>query len=87
MGRVKTKKSVATLTGFKCHQCNVENVTYDKSIPKICLMCGSDRLQRVWQDIVHDDVVVETVPSQDWEPKNPEIDKIPLPPGGDFSHN
>ena len=62
--KIKTKKSVTTVTGYACQDCSIENVVYGdgQPVPTTCLGCDSQKPQkRVWQDVVETQVTTKTV--------------------------
>lgn len=58
---VKRKISITTASGYRCHRCHVNTVTYDKSVPEKCLNCGTPDPKLSWQDVIQNDTTVTTV--------------------------
>lgn len=59
--QVRRKMSVATVTGFKCAVCQTETVTYDGSVPPVCLDCGTPDPKQAWKNVVKDTTEVSVV--------------------------
>lgn len=58
---VRRKMSVATVSGFNCKTCGTDTVTYDGSVPPVCLDCGTANPVMAWKNIVKDTTEVEVL--------------------------
>lgn len=59
--KLKRKKLIVTENGYTCSACEYETVTFENTVPKVCANCGEAALQLKWRNIIHHEIVIETV--------------------------
>ena len=59
--KIKRKKIVVTENGYNCATCEYETVTYESTVPKVCASCGEPTPKLKWRNIIHHDLVIETI--------------------------
>lgn len=57
------KQSDTIESGFKCHHCHLQTITYDiNTVPKKCWNCGHHELGLIWRNRIVCHTVVEILP-------------------------